>query len=98
MYIHQLFQKKIICWAIGYTRRKHNNRSNPDPFSYIIHRSRRPSHDKAIELARGLQVNHHKAKKRTKIRRITKLIWLLFHTDFPSPLPRPPFFTSKKEF
>lgn len=54
MYIHQLFQKKIICWAIGYTRRKHNNRSNPDPFSYIIHRSRRPSHDKAIELARGL--------------------------------------------
>ena len=37
---------------------------NPDPFSYIIHQSRRYSHDKAVELARGLQgeVSYKKAK------------------------------------
>ena len=37
---------------------------NSDPFSYIIHRSRRCGHDKAVELARGLrgEVSYNKAK------------------------------------
>ena len=37
---------------------------NPDPFSYIIHRSRRCGHDKAVELARGLwgEVSYKKTK------------------------------------
>lgn len=38
-----------------------------DVHTPVIHRSRRPNHDKAIELARGLQVNHHKAKKERKL-------------------------------
>ena len=51
MYIS--YRKKINDWAIGYTHREHNHPMNPDPFSYIIHRSCRCGHDKAVELARG---------------------------------------------
>lgn len=62
MYIS--YRKKINNWAIGYTHREHNHPMNPDPFSYIIHRSRRCGHDKAVELARGLrgEVSYKKAK------------------------------------
>ena len=62
MYIS--YCKKINNWAIGYTHREHNHSMNPDPFSYIIHRSRRCGHDKAVELARGLrgEVSYNKAK------------------------------------
>ncbi len=49
------YRKKFNHWAIGYTHREHYHPMNPDPFSYIIHRSRRFGHDKAVGLARGLR-------------------------------------------
>lgn len=62
MYIS--YRKKINGWAIGYTHRGHNHPMNPDPFTYIIHRGRRISYDKAVELAKGLrsEVSYRKAK------------------------------------
>ena len=62
MYIS--YRKKINNWAIGYTYREYNHLMNPDPFSYIIHRSRRYGHDKAVELVRGLrgEVSYKKAR------------------------------------
>lgn len=38
---------------------------NPDPFPYFVHRSRRVGHDKAKELARGLQgeLSYKKAQR-----------------------------------
>ena len=58
------YRKKINNWVIGYTHREHNHPMNPDPFSYIIHQSRRCGHDKTVELARGLrrEVSYKKAK------------------------------------
>ena len=62
MYIS--YRKKINNWAIGYTYREHNHPMNPDPFSYIIHRSRGCGHDKAVKLVQGLwgEVFYKKAK------------------------------------
>ena len=58
------YRKKINNWAIDNTHREHNHPMNPDPFSNIIHRSRRCGHDKAVELARGLwgEVSYKKTK------------------------------------
>lgn len=62
MYIS--YRRNVNSWAIGYTHREHNYPMNPDPFSYIIHRSRRAGCDKAVELATGLrgEVSYRKAK------------------------------------
>ncbi len=62
MYIS--YRKKINNWAIGYTHQEYNHPMNPDPFSYIIPRSRRCGHDKEVELAQGLrgEVSYKKAK------------------------------------
>lgn len=62
MYIS--YRKKINSWAIGYIHREHNHFMNPDPFSYIIHRTLKAGDNKAIELARGLreEVSYLKTK------------------------------------
>ena len=62
MYIS--YRKKIKSWAIDYTYCKHNHAMNPDLFCYNIHRSRRVSYDKAVELAKSLwgEVFYKKAK------------------------------------
>lgn len=49
MYIS--YCKKINIWTTGYIPIQ----INPDPFSYITHRSRQSDHDKAINLAQGLR-------------------------------------------
>ena len=58
------YRRKVNSWAIGYTHREHNHPMKPDLFSYTIHRSRRVSYDKAVELATGLrgEVSYRKAK------------------------------------
>lgn len=63
MYIS--FRKKINSSVIGYTSRKHNHPMNPDPLPYFVHRIRRVGHDKAKELARGLQgeLSYKKARR-----------------------------------
>ena len=58
MYIS--YRQKINSWVICHTHRKHNHTMNLDPFSYIIHRSRRSGHDKAVVLARGLREKEQK--------------------------------------
>ena len=38
-------------WAIGYTQPEHNHDPPPDPFQYDVHRSRRPGHAAALDIA-----------------------------------------------
>ena len=57
--MHISYRRKVNSWAIGYTYREHNHPTKPDPFSYIIHGSRRVGYDKAVELVTGLRGEVH---------------------------------------
>ena len=38
-------------WMIGWTHREHNHPMNPDPFTYVAHRDKRPGHSAAVAAA-----------------------------------------------